>query len=287
MFGYIKIDKDDLKVRDYNLFKAYYCGVCQSLKKEYGFPSRYFLSYDVTFLAVLLSSFETDAPVTHSIRCLANPAVRRPAVSSSDVLRYAAAVNVLLVWFKLKDDWADNHSLKALTLMPLMHKKCSKARKAFPELYTGIEHALHKLTILEKEKCPEADAVAATFGEVMAAIFRTPFIKEDEKQRIFSHIGFLLGRLIYLMDAWADREEDRKKKAYNPFLLRDTAEEDIRLSFDYTLGELANSFALLSPAKHQAILENILYLGLRKSVDTVLAGKETKQKKEKQHERPI
>ncbi len=287
MFGYIRIDKDDLKVRDYNLFKAYYCGICQTLKKEYGFPARYFLSYDVTFLAVLLSSLEADSDPCRPIRCLANPATRRPAVLPSTALHYAAAVNVLLVWFKLKDDWTDNRSLKALALMPLMHRKRNKARRRFPELYDGIERSLSILTALEKEKCPEPDAVAAAFGDVMTVIFQAPFIKEDEKRRIVSHVGFLLGRLIYLMDAWADRREDIKKKTYNPFLLTEVTDEDLRLSFDYTLGELGNTYSLLSPEKNQPILENIIFSGLKKIVDNVLSGKETKQKKEKHHERPI
>ncbi len=287
MFGYIKIDKDELKVRDYNLFKAYYCGVCQTLKKEYGFPARYFLSYDVTFLAILLASVEKGNPVTCPIRCLSNPAIKRPAVTFSPILEYVAAVNVLLVWFKLKDDWADNHSLKALFLMPFMYRKRNKARNQFSELYHDIEHSLHELSNLEKEQCAQSDAVAAAFGQVMSSIFTTSLVADHEKRRIFSHMGFLLGRLIYLLDAWADQEEDKKKKSYNPFLLTEVTKEDMLHSFHYTLGELGKTFDLLSPYKNQTIIENIIYLGLKKAVDSVFQGKETKSKKEKHHERPI
>ena len=109
MFGYVKIDKNELKVKDYNLFKAYYCGVCRTLKKEYGFPAHYFLSYDAAFLATLMIALSKEAPVVAPCRCMANPMMKRPVAKTENCLLYAAAVNVLLTWFKLKDDWHDNH----------------------------------------------------------------------------------------------------------------------------------------------------------------------------------
>ena len=36
MFGYVTIRKDDLKVKDYNKYQAYYCGLCQDIKEAYG-----------------------------------------------------------------------------------------------------------------------------------------------------------------------------------------------------------------------------------------------------------
>ena len=33
MFGYVTIRKDDLKVKDYNKYQAYYCGLCQDIKE--------------------------------------------------------------------------------------------------------------------------------------------------------------------------------------------------------------------------------------------------------------
>ncbi len=289
MFGYIQIHKDELKVREYNLFKAYYCGVCQSLKQEYGFPARYFLSYDTSFLSVLLHALSDEPPKICPKRCLANPAIRRPIAENDIVSSYAAAVNVLLVWFKLKDDWADNHSLRAAVMMPLMYSKKQKARKKHPELYDKIEKRLSELTTLEKENCNIPDCVAEVFGKLMGDIFDTSIIHSASQRRILSHMGFLLGRMIYLLDAWADRTEDEKKKSYNPFLLSETFDrEDIKLSMDYTLSELANSFSLLDVKQNQSILENIIYLGLKNKVDAVFSeGTNIACKKENVHERPI
>lgn len=287
MFGYIRIDKDVLKVRDYNLFKAYYCGVCQTLKREYGFPSRYFLSYDVTFLATLLTAVQADKPDISPMRCLANPALRRPVAKTHPALSYAAAVNVLLVWFKLKDDLADNRSVKAALLIPLMVRKRNKARKRYPDLYQKIKQSLAALHQLEQQRCSQPDAVAAAFGQLMAHVFDTELAGSDDKRRVFSHAGFLLGRLIYLLDAWADREEDEKKHAYNPFLLSGQInKKETMQSLDYTLSELANTLTLLEPMRNQEIIENIIYLGLKKTVDNVFSGKDISEK-EKHHERPL
>ncbi|MBQ4517038.1 MAG: hypothetical protein II997_00455 [Clostridia bacterium] len=287
LFGYIRIHKDELKIKDYNLFKAYYCGVCQTIKKEYGFPARYFLSYDAAFLALMLSSVSPEPVTVKPIRCLANPLIRRPAAEKDAILSYAASVNVLLVWFKIIDDWKDNHSLRSLFLMPFMVGKRNKARKRFPELYKKMEASLGELSVLEKAGCDIPDQVAGVFGQLMEDIFDTDLIQTEEKRRILSRCGYLLGRFIYILDAWADKDEDEQKKAYNPFLASGGQDAGtLRLSLEYTLGELANNIVLLNVTKNKDIIDNVIYLGLEKSLENVFSGSKNKVK-EKQHERPI
>ena len=290
MFGYIKIDKNELKVKDYNLFKAYYCGVCRTLKKEYGFPAHYFLSYDAAFLATLLTALCKDAPAIVPARCMANPMVKRPVAQTEACLSYAAAVNVLLTWFKLKDDWQDNHSLKAAFLMLLMAKKKKKAQKKYPALMQSIEQNLLALSALEKANCAEPDQVAAAFGKLMADVFDVDFAEDENQRRVLVHAGFLLGRFIYLIDAWEDREKDAEKKAYNPYLLaKEIREEDVKLSLEYTLSQLSHSLQLLKLERNEAILDNVVYLGLKNVLEQGFSGehKGKKTKKEKPHERPI
>ena len=236
-------------------------------------------------MAVLLSSVQEDEPVICPGRCIANPMTKRGMVSLDPVLSYAAAANVLLVWFKILDDWQDNHSLKALLLMPLMYGKKKKAQKRYPALCESISRALASLSSLEKEKTPQADAPAAAFGSLMAALCDTELAGAEENRRIMSHAGDLLGRLIYLLDAWEDRKEDAKKGSYNPFLIEPVAKEDMQATFDYMLADLADSLGLLTYKRNETIIENIVYLGLRQVTDKVLLDQD--RKKEKRHERPI
>ena len=36
MFGYLTINKNDLKVKEYEEYQSYYCGLCKVLKERYG-----------------------------------------------------------------------------------------------------------------------------------------------------------------------------------------------------------------------------------------------------------
>ena len=36
MFGYIAINKAEMKFRDFDIYHAYYCGLCKDLKERYG-----------------------------------------------------------------------------------------------------------------------------------------------------------------------------------------------------------------------------------------------------------
>ena len=40
MFGYIAVNKSEMKFREFDIYHSYYCGICRELKKKYGgFPS--------------------------------------------------------------------------------------------------------------------------------------------------------------------------------------------------------------------------------------------------------
>ena len=57
MFGYVMPYKLELKIKDYEMFKAYYCGLCISIKENFSNLCRLSLNYDMTFLGILLEKF--------------------------------------------------------------------------------------------------------------------------------------------------------------------------------------------------------------------------------------
>ena len=73
MFGYIRIAKPELKVKEYEMYKAVYCSLCRVLGKNYGIWSRFTLSYDFTFLALLNMSLTDVCDLTERKRCVCNP----------------------------------------------------------------------------------------------------------------------------------------------------------------------------------------------------------------------
>ena len=56
MFGYVTIHRPELKIKDEQRYRAFYCGLCRSLRDRYGRSGQTTLSYDMTFLAMLLSA---------------------------------------------------------------------------------------------------------------------------------------------------------------------------------------------------------------------------------------
>ena len=68
MFGYVRPNREELKVREQRDYDALYCGLCQALGTRHGFWARMFLNYDFTFLAMLLDR-ETGRPRPVRRRC--------------------------------------------------------------------------------------------------------------------------------------------------------------------------------------------------------------------------
>src|SRR5574344_48638 len=104
MFGYVNIYKPELKVKDYTRYRAYYCGLCRTLKDEYGSLSRLSLSYDMTFLILLLSSVYEGEEFTDTIRCIAHPVDKRPIIIN-EITSYVADMNIVLMYYKFVDDY--------------------------------------------------------------------------------------------------------------------------------------------------------------------------------------
>ena len=55
MLGYIRTSQGELRVREYEVYRALYCGLCKHMGKCTGQCSRMTLSYDFVFLAALRS----------------------------------------------------------------------------------------------------------------------------------------------------------------------------------------------------------------------------------------
>ena len=95
MFGYVNVCRDELKVRELALFNAYYCGLCKTLKTEYGYFSRFGLNYDSVFLAILLSSVTEDEYDCTKEICIAHPLEKKPIMATNRSLSYSAAVMMI------------------------------------------------------------------------------------------------------------------------------------------------------------------------------------------------
>lgn len=275
MFGYVNILKDELLVKEYNVYKAYYCGVCNSCGKNLSFLSRFTLSYDITFMALVLDSISNDTVKCVAKRCMAHPAKKCAVAVENKAINYAACVGIMLTYLKFKDDVKDDKSIKGLLGMLLLRRAVKKARKKVSGIYEEIEKLLSKLSELEKKNCTVPDEVADVFGVLLGKCMQAPFATEENKKQLY-WLGYYVGRWIYLTDAVADFEKDIKKRNYNPFKFSynnmKKLEKDLELPLTLTLESAASAFELLNVKRNRRILENILYLGMAKKQNDILKG---------------
>lgn len=275
MFGYVNILKDELLVKEYNTYRSYYCGVCHSCGKNLSFLSRFTLSYDITFMALVLDSVLAENTKFTLKRCMAHPTKKCAVAVENKAINYAACVGIMLTYLKFKDDVKDDKSIKGLLGMLLLHRAMRKARKKVCGIYEEFEKLLSELSKLEKENCEVADKVADVFGRLLGKCMQVPFAGEENKKQLY-WLGYNVGRWIYLIDAVADFEKDIETKNYNPFKFSynnmKELEKDLELPLTLTLESAASAFELLNIKRNRKIIENILYLGMAKKQNDILKG---------------
>ena len=258
MFGYVMANADELSKAQLRRYSAVYCGICRSIRASSGQLARLGLSYDLTFLALLLMSLYEPEETGGDSACGLHPVKKRPWVQS-EITRYAADMNVALAYFKAQDDIADEG--KGKLTAKLFSRDLDRIRGEYPRQWQAMETCLVRLSELEKENCGNPDLPASCFGGLMAELF-------DYQQDLWSpylrQMGMALGRFIYLADAAVDYRRDKKKKTYNPFLAMGMEEdpEAWEAHLVLAMGRCAESFEALPLVQDKEILDNIIYSGV-------------------------
>lgn len=262
MFGYIAINKAEMKFKDYDVYHSFYCGLCKRLKECYGIRGQITLSYDMTFLIVLLTGLYEPDTREETVNCIAHP-LEKHLARMNEFTDYAAAVNLLLSYFKCKDDWEDEHKRRRYIQARLLYPHIRSIRQQYPDKVAAISDNLRKLSDLERKNEQSIDLMAGIFGSIMAEFFT--FYK-DEWESSLRKIGFFLGKFIYLMDAYEDVEKDIPAGSYNPFkedFQNDPLfAENCRHLLTLMMAECSREFEKLPILLHVDILRNILYSGV-------------------------
>lgn len=195
MFGYVTVCEPELKVKDLKKYRAYYCGLCRTLKEDYGFMGQMTLTYDMTFAVILLSSLYETIAKHEEHRCKVHP-VKRQHMLWNEITSYAAAMNVLLAYYHMEDDWQDDHKVSSLMTKSLIQGKAKKIIEKYPRQSESIRKSLEELGECEHENSMDIDRAAGCFGRLMAELF---VWKEDIWEKTLRKMGFYLGKFIYLM----------------------------------------------------------------------------------------
>ncbi len=270
MFGYIIVNKQELKFREFDLYRSYYCGFCRELKRLYGKRGQMTLSYDLTFLILLLTSLYEKEPDEGVCRCIAHP-LEKHLTRRNEFTGYAADMNLLLAYYKCEDDWLDERKLKQKAFWGLLKKRAAGVEDKYPAKAKVIREALEAIHRCEAAGSRNIDEISGWFGNVMAEIFA---LRQDEWERDLRRMGFFLGKFIYLMDAYEDIEKDKKDGNYNPLSgLYGTPgfEEGCEGILTMMMAECSKAFEKLPLLEYAEILRNILYSGVWCRYETVKA----------------
>ncbi|MDD5940765.1 MAG: DUF5685 family protein [Lachnospiraceae bacterium] len=281
MFGYVTVNQKELKFREYDLYRSYYCGLCRELNRQFGLTGRLTLSYDMTFLILLLSDlYDTkDEPKTE--RCIVHP-LQRHEVRVNQFTEYAAKMNIILSYYSLEDDWHDERKVLHLLMAKLLKGGEKKAAVDYGKKAAFIKDRLDRLHICEQKNETDIDRVSGLFGEIMGELFAV--YDDDEWSGTLRRMGFFLGKFIYIMDAYDDLEKDQKKGNYNPLLPRKDDpdfESFCHQILTMMMAQCCEAFELLPCIGNVSILRNILYSGVWTRYNALQAKKSEQQSKEK------
>ena len=279
MFGYVVMNKPEIKFKDFDMYRSFYCGLCRELKERYGLSGQITLTYDMTFVNLLLSGLYEPPTKKGSTRCIVHP-VRRQPVRKNAITEYAADMNIFLTYYKCKDDWNDERSIPGFAFGKLLEGKEKKSEKLWGKKVQTIVSCLDELSALEKENATDIDRVSGCFGRIMAEIFA---YREDVWEPTLRRMGFYFGKFIYLLDAYDDVEEDVKKGNYNPFskdYIIKGFDDRVKNMLMMMMAETCREFEKLPIIKYTDILRNILYSGVWCRFENVSGKRKKEQEKE-------
>lgn len=278
MFGYITIHKDELKIKDYRTYRAYYCGLCRALGAQHGQFSRLSLTYDMTFLIILLTALYEPNTEENRQRCPLHPTHRQLSLQN-EFTQYAADMNVLLAFYNSKDDWNDDKKVSSLAMSKALERAAGEVKKQHPVQAEAVIQYMKNLETCEKSGEQNLDAAAGYTGEMLGQIFAC---KEDAWAGVLRKMGFYLGKFIYLCDAWEDLENDKKTGSYNPLLFYEKDnhfDENVHTILTMMAADCAREFEKLPILQHADILRNVLYSGIWARYELTNAKRREQSKK--------
>lgn len=278
MFGYVTLNKPEVKVREFYRYQGYYCGLCQSLKKRHGISAQLCLNYDMTFLAILLTGLYEPETFQTEYRCPFHP-IKKLVIQSNEYIDYTADMTVLLSYYQCLDNWKDEKKLSGFAQSRLLKNKVKKLSGKYPRQFKAIRGYVRKLTQKELSGSRDVDELSGLTGQMLGELF---VMKNDMWSETLRQIGFYLGKFIYLMDAYEDLPKDLEKKQFNPLVEKcrqPEYEAYIQQALNTMMARCALEFEKLPVILDVEILRNILYAGVWVRYEKIRISRKTEESK--------
>lgn len=283
MFGYVRVQKMNLRVREWETYRGLYCSLCRALSRRYGLPARLILSFDMTFLLAVRFAQSETVPSFHLGRCPFNPAKRcNYCDNGNDAFDYVCAAAVLMFYYKVCDNIADSPFYKKMLfylLLPVAALWRKKAKRLFPKMDADIAEAMRRQSETERENTDSIDQAAHASADALGRLMQTG---AKEHANAVYRFGYHVGRWIYLMDAADDLKQDIRTGNYNVFVrkfdlhspdLTPAQQEDIRATLEMTSAAAMQALEESQLTVLYPILENIVLDGMYQSMEQMMKGK--------------
>ena len=261
MLGVMTVRKDELKFREFDRYRGYYCGLCRAIGGRCGGACRMALSFEMTFLAMLHTSLYEPETADEKHRCLVHPLTKQRMLSN-EAIDYAADLSAVTAYYDLRDGWEDERRVDRLAESALLKKAAKEAGERLPRQRDAVMRYVKALHEIEARYDQNLDAAANLSGEMLGELY---VMKDDVYARDLRELGFYLGKFIYLCDCYEDVDRDAKKKNYTPLISRSTNETfaaDCEQMLSDMMARAALAFERLPLLTDAEIMRNILYSGI-------------------------
>ncbi|MBR3804609.1 MAG: hypothetical protein IKJ14_04635 [Clostridia bacterium] len=277
MFGYLKPDNPYLYLKDETLYKSLYCGICKSIGKVCGQIPRITLTFDMAFMSAISHNILGVDVKINKERCIAHHIKKRPVAKPDEISLKLGAVNVLLAYYKVKDDIVDENrgGLKS----SLLKKGYKKAKKLYPNVDKIIFDGYNALRKYEIENSDSIDIVCDPFATILQDISSDVF--GDKTTDFTKGLFYALGKWIYLIDALDDYDKDVKSNSFNVLYnlykspdfktLISEHKNEIFFIFSGIFAQIAENFKNIEMKYNTDLVVNILTRGIPTTTNKIIS----------------
>lgn len=218
MFGYLHPRLKNAPRELRTQYRSLYCGLCHSLKKNYGYTGVACLNYEVVFILMLIMSVEEEEKTIFHGSCCITPLVRVPFVDylAADVSA-VSAIAMLCSSYEIKDNVGDSGALRWRVADWIISKRAAKARGELSSFEKNIEAKVMRFYSCEQDPRVLLPEITKACGDVIESAVEPLLMYVDGPLAAsISRIANEIGQWIYIVDACDDYAKDKESGNYNP-----------------------------------------------------------------------
>ena len=206
MYGYLRLINSITPPSIQRHYRSCYCTLCHALWNNYGMRPRFILSFDMTFLAVMLD-LEKQVNIDETLLCY-----KKHTFSETESWKRLSAMSILLAAKKLEDNINDDNDLKAKLFLRIFNRAIRKAEADYPDVAELFTCGFREMSVMEKES-KDVFALSHKFGDIMTGAVSALFTCDTQDIVVMHHVT----EWVYFIDAIDDLDADYKDGSYNPF----------------------------------------------------------------------